>query len=599
MKYITFFLFLLLLVGCTPKEEPLTLRDLIDDIPIPTQTDVDLVLPTSYILNEKNISATWTSSNPDVISNDGKITRLIENQEVTLTIHLVSDNDDLYETFLVTVLGIGEETFINNALNTISIPLETKNNINLVDRIYFEHKNINITWKSSNSNVLSDDGKVGLITADSAVTLSVTATYNNTEVKRDFDITVIALSKAEQVEYIFNKIDMDMPTTISQSLNLPTIFPFGLTGTWTSDTPEVISSTGEIISETIRETINLTLTLNTNETRAYTMDVINTNHMIIDREFTGTKENLIINNDKLELAVNATEGTYTTEIYETFPFTKLTASWAALSSELATNELFVRVRVDGVWSDYISYGQWGLGLDNESPNVDKTLIYKKDDEIFVSSSKEANALQMKITLRRNTSEDLSPVVTLLAATLLINNYEYKIDTTNLRTDVDYDVPKLKQNAVPNIGGIICSPTSSTMLLLYKGHDFSTHTFPHEFFAGLVYEHSSKIYGNWVYNTVGMSAFGETSYVKRMYSTEELLDHLDKVGPVAASVKGTMIGEIGNTWTTNGHLIVVRGYYYEGDQLYIRANDPNMADVYEEYKIENFLSVWRNVIYVVE
>jgi hypothetical protein len=55
MKYITFFLFLLLLVGCTPKEEPLTLRDLIDDIPIPTQTDVDLVLPTSYILNEKNI----------------------------------------------------------------------------------------------------------------------------------------------------------------------------------------------------------------------------------------------------------------------------------------------------------------------------------------------------------------------------------------------------------------------------------------------------------------------------------------------------------------------------------------------------------------
>jgi hypothetical protein len=115
----------------------------------------------------------------------------------------------------------------------------------------------------------------------------------------------------------------------------------------------------------------------------------------------------------------------------------------------------------------------------------------------------------------------------------------------------------------------------------------------------VKEYNSGIYGNWVYNTVGMSAFDEVSYVKRMYSYQELIHHLATVGPIAASVKGTMIGELVKTWTTSGHLIVIRGYRWEGSQLYILANDPNLSSVYEEYKVENFMNVWRNVAYIIE
>ena len=161
-------------------------------------------------------------------------------------------------------------------------------------------------------------------------------------------------------------------------------------------------------------------------------------------------------------------------------------------------------------------------------------------------------MQLKIILRRNASTNESPLVTLLATTINIGGgYYHEVDTSTLRKDVDYDVPKLNQNKVPGIGGIICSPTSSTMLMMFKGHTFPG-VHPHEYFAGLVQVDPANngIYGNWVYNTVGMSAYGETSYVRRMYSYEELLDHLDKVGPVAASVRGTMIGEIGKTWTTS-------------------------------------------------
>ena len=38
---------------------------------------------------------------------------------------------------------------------------------------------------------------------------------------------------------------------------------------------------------------------------------------------------------------------------------------------------------------------------------------------------------------------------------------------------------------------------------------------------------TNIYGNWVFNTVGMSSFNEKAYVGMMYSFEELMRHLVK------------------------------------------------------------------------
>lgn len=604
MKYITLLLLLFLLVGCTPtNEETKTLAELIDEINIPDQIDDDLNLPLTYTIDDKQITATWTSSNPNILTNDGKVTRGIEDQQVTLTLFLSGMDDEAYEIYEITVLGIGIENFINNALDTLDIPTSTKESLTLNSSIYFEGKIVTLSWVSSNQEAMDHEGNVGLITADANTTLTVTAKYDNEIITRNYQVKVIAFTNQEQVDYIFSTINL-MPT-VTQSINLPTEFPFGRTGTWESDAPDIINHNGEIIAEIAaneRRTVTFTLTLNTNETGTYEVDLVNTNHMIIDREFNGTKTNLEIENEKLVLVDNQTEGYYQSNIYETFPFTELVASWAALSSTTATVEVEVAVRVDGEWSDYISYGKWGYGLENRSPNDNtKALFYKNQDEIFIRNNKTADALKFKVTLRRNAVTNESPVLSLIAATLLIKDYEYQVQKSDAKQK-DYDVPKLRQNDVPVIGGSICSPTSATMLLQYKGIDFSEYTtdqYPHRYFAGIITEHASGIYGNWVYNTIGMSAYGFDSYVKRMYSTEELLDHLDNIGPVAASVKGIMIGEIGKTWTTNGHLIVVRGYRYEQDQLYIIANDPNMSGVYEEYKVENFLKVWRNIIYVIE
>ena len=84
----------------------------------------------------------------------------------------------------------------------------------------------------------------------------------------------------------------------------------------------------------------------------------------------------------------------------------------------------------------------------------------------------------------------------------------------------------------------------------------------------------------------------------MYSVDELIYHLAYVGPVALSVKGTMISNE-KTYTTAGHLIVAIGYKYIDDVLYIVCNDPNVENVYCEYSLSVINNTWRNITYVVE
>ena len=132
-----------------------------------------------------------------------------------------------------------------------------------------------------------------------------------------------------------------------------------------------------------------------------------------------------------------------------------------------------------------------------------------------------------------------------------------------------------------------------MLLLYKGHEIEG-TYPHETMARLVRDYGNNIYGNWVYNTVGIASYGEFAYVKRIYSWEELQYHLATVGPVALSIKGNT-----GLYTTQGHLIVVRGYEITEHGTKIICNDPNVKGVYVKYDLSVFLGFTRNYIYVIE
>lgn len=607
MKKILFVLLFLFLASCTNQEEPnttKTLREFIDEITLAGEAIDDISLASSYDFNGETILAVWESSNTSVLSNNGEVTRPLSDVSVSLKLTLATSTELETKDFTILVKALSDEEVLESVLSKINLVSETKLDINLTSSITAFSQRFTITWTSSNQDALTSNGKIGLIENDVDVVLTASAKYNQNTLTKDFTIKAKALSDDEKADYITNLLDL--PAMTNQDLTLITTFPFNLTGTWESSNQTIITNDGKInqnISGNIQ--VTLTLILSNDLRRTFEVTVSKNNHLIIDNTFTGTKNNVEISNNKLVLSSNQLTGTYESAVIETLSFNELVGSWAALSSKTATVDFMVRLRVNQTWSKYFSYGEWGFGLNNKTTNsTDGTIAYMSVDEIKVSGGKTANAIQFKAVLKRTTAQDASPELSMLVAALNIPGYTYSVDVSSLPTSKVYDVPTLYQHVVPTIGNSICSPTSATMLLMYLGVDVAnasdnTYTYPHEYLARRAFDHGADIFGNWVYNTVAISAFGIDSYVMRMYSHQELLVHLNEVGPVSASIKGYVNVEKGNDYNTNGHLIVVKGYRYVNDQLYIIVNDPNISNVDDEMKVENFLTVWRNVVYIVE
>ena len=315
-------------------------------------------------------------------------------------------------------------------------------------------------------------------------------------------------------------------------------------------------------------------------------------------------ENLAYVNEKIEVVDKEKEGVLVSPVIETLQFKEIVGSWACITSADSTCELLVSVGVDGKMSKFFTYGEWGLGKENWYENQDDEDAKMSVDEIILKDGKLANSFQFKVIMKKDAQ------LSIIALTLNIPNYEYPVDVKGLPSIVWYDVPKLNQNMVPVIGHEMCSATTSAMLLKFKGFDFKDKDaeFEHRYVASLVADpgHRAPTFGNWVYNTATIGAFGLDSYVARTYSWEELKYHLATVGPVGASIKGDT-----GVYKTGGHLLVVVGYKEVGNNKYVLCNDPNINGrfgrdkygndmfVYVEYPLDVFMNFFRGVIYVVE
>lgn len=602
MKKIGFlFLSIFILAGCQKKPESI-LSKVLNDIVVSSEITEDINLPTEFKYKSNKISAVWESSKPDILSNNGKVTKTSYKEKIKLKVTLTLGEATQTKEFEFYVLPMNETETIIAAQNKIQIISETKSDINLPTNI----NGVSIAWSSSNPEALNELGVVGEVTSVTEVTLTAKFNYRNSHETKNYLIKVIPLSREDKLHNVISEIDLQERVILS-NLDLTTSFPYGITATWESSDETVLSNQGIVTLGTESRKVTLILKLNLEGetmTKTYNLTVGKqidfAGHSYLERVNDFDKNNFnnvhIINN-KLILKDEAIEGSYESNMIMVPAFASLVASWSAISGVDHTVELLVKVMVDNEWSDYLSYQPWGLGLQNTAINQTSSNNIAKltDDELKINNNKLASAIQYKVILRRITTQSKSPELSLISMALEINGYSYEI-TDTLPDFVDYEVPQLNQNIVPVIGNSICSPTSITMLLKYKGHSFlEFDEYEHRYIAKLAYDYGNNIYGNWVFNTVTASAFTETAYVKRMYSFKELQHHLKTVGPVAASVKGDMQGK----YTTNGHLIVVRGYRVTPEKTYVITNDPNLKDVYFEYDLETFINVWRNIIYVIE
>jgi hypothetical protein len=438
-------------------------------------------------------------------------------------------------------------------------------------------------------------------------------------------LTSCRLDTDEDALLISMKDQIDMPLVTDKDIELKESITFNnqvYDIEWSSSNHEVMDEYGHVIQADEDTIVQLEATVHTEkysktitfEVKVMKKEVISSwikahQYVKYAKDLDPSRFNQVrLVNEKLELVDGKLEGTYESDQVESTPFTKMVGSWSAISSADATVELQVRVMVDGQWSKYLSYRAWGFGQNNFSLNSSDHIAKTSIDEIVILNDKQAQKFQYKVILKRNDMSALSPKLDLVSFALTIPEYQYKPNVDDLPRFFDYEVPMLNQQRVPDIGSSICSPTSAAMLLLYKGHDlYQEDELPHRYTAGLFRDYGANIYGNWVFNTVGISSFNEKAYVGMMYSFEELMRHLVEVGPVAASVSGDM-----GLYQTGGHLIVVRGYRITDDgDIFVIVNDPNINErfgnddqgnplfVYYEFPLETFMNTWKGIVYIVE
>ena len=617
MFFSIFCLFALVLLGCqnttenpgesSNEEKQAKIDAAVAQIVLPN-TPIkgdNLALPT--IIDDVEI--TWSSSNNEVVIIDEDTTRIIHQEEET-HVQLIGnfrvENYSKDYTFEIVISAIQPtiEEIINQKLENFKLVESTKEDIELP----LEYEGMIVTWKSNARAYLSDDGKVSRDVKDRNVTLTGTFTYEGTSIEKKFVVKVLKYSNIELLQIVSDSLTL--PEETNQDIILYLYHDYDVIASWSSSNPDIVTDDGKVSLPEEDTVVTFTVILTLGEdTMEKTIDVKilskNTGkmHQVIERaqdfdfnKFVGVS----LKDNKLVLNEGVTEGYYESEPISTMSFNELVASWAAVSSKNATVEIMVKARINDVWSDYISYYPWGLGLQNKCYDQTKSTIKLTDDEVKVLNNQYADAIMYKIILRRTSSSYDSPILSLVSFALNNPSYTYKVDLSDSPSEKCYDVPKLYQGAVPTIGNSICSPTTSTMLLKYKGEDFSQYDqYEHRYIANLFKDYGNDMFGNWVYCTVGMSSYGYDAYVARMYSIDELVKHLATVGPVGLSVKGQMTSNEKDYYTA-GHLLVCVGYRYDvNGNLILLCNDPNVPNVYCEYTEQVMKNTWRYVAYIIE
>ncbi|MGN1097486.1 MAG: immunoglobulin-like domain-containing protein, partial [Clostridia bacterium] len=188
----------------TSVEEVLAAIDIADKDNI--TSDIELI--TEYM----GAKISWNSSNPDVITNDGKVTRGSEDIKVTLTATITTDmGETKTQDYELTVIS---------TLKDIIKAIEIHNTDNILDSITLRDSvdGVAIKWTSSNPAVVTDEPvqngeyviPAGYVTrgeSDEQVTVTAEFEYNGKTVTQSYDLTVkernYERENEEKVAYLY------------------------------------------------------------------------------------------------------------------------------------------------------------------------------------------------------------------------------------------------------------------------------------------------------------------------------------------------------------------------------------------------------------
>ena len=341
----------------------------------------------------------------------------------------------------------------------------------------------------------------------------------------------------------------------------------------------------------------------------------------------GTHEGTVTSDKRLQLGQAPAKGSYVDPYGRTisdergmwtsatvrmpFAFDRLIASWNATTP--AGTWIDVQMRASGAsrQTKFYTLAIWSSGDDT----IRRTTVRGQNDgdgrvnvDTFEAGpgAAELTSYELRLILHRAAGVAVTPSVALLAAATS------RVSLPSLPSPFggvvrDLDVPMLSQEThtghYPEYDGggeAWCSPTSTAMVLgfwktgpsagdlaAFPGAGHADGQVDHA--ARFTYDWSYEGAGNWPFNTAYAAQYGLEGFVTRLRSLTEAERFIAAGIPLIASINGVLPGFLFTS--TNGHLLVIRGFDANGDVI---TNDPAVrtnAQARKVYPRLEFETVW--------
>ena len=307
-------------------------------------------------------------------------------------------------------------------------------------------------------------------------------------------------------------------------------------------------------------------------------------------------------------------GIYTSQVINLKTFKRLLVSWNCETPKGTWIEIQARAFISYYddnenstyeWSDWLSFGKWGTHIKRSSKSPDSHLAKISTDEFIIKGNYTDTASKVQIRALLH-SEDTNVTPSIRQFVISYKNNTPRLKSIEIPSDKIIDVPSYSQYIRDkNIGSVICSPTSITMLLNRRNENLIV-----EETAWSCFDYDYEAFGNWLFNVAFASSLGYESFVE-YGNLKSLKREIYSGYPVAVSVKYT--NDINNLEypyienapiTTAGHILVVRGFEKKDGIDYVVVNDPagkSNESVTRRYKLSEFESAWHrgsNIMYVI-
>ena len=340
----------------------------------------------------------------------------------------------------------------------------------------------------------------------------------------------------------------------------------------------------------------------------------------VDAWSAGTLVNANVHPDapaRVELGYRESEyprtGSWTsTETEAAYPFDELIASFNVSTPGVTGATLDIRVEQDGVWSPWVYLQSWGKTLTPPDRSTQWDGGRVRIDTLVLD--KPATHYQTRVTLASFEYDPKSPKPSIRRLSICYSGmvsdpekrarllHESGAPTTRPISEWARDLPVPFRgqgaDAVPkSIRKMICSPTSTSMVLDFYGFDRPTAEN-----AAAIYDPSYDLFGNWGRAISRAGDFGLDAYLTRFRNWDQVHEMIARGIPVIASIRfrrGEVKGFLYEF--TEGHLLVIRGFKPNGDVI---VNDPARKEKGNGvvYKADEFAKAWFDhggVAYIIE